>query len=419
MSNMVTKVTTLAVGAALSALVTSAGAGGFAVGTQSGSGTGNAFAGGAAAAEDASVAWYNPAAISMLPAGSQMAVAMHVLKPSFKFQNSTSTLPVGTGDGGDGGGWAYVPNAFITTQLNRDWGVGVAFNVPFGLKTMYEAGWRGQSVALESNIKTYNLNPSVSYRVNDGLSLGAGISAQYIEAELSSFTGSPLTGNGILKADDQSWGYNFGLLGQAGPNTRFGATYRSSIKYKLEGVAIFTGPVGPVAGGGIAADVRVPASASFSAFHALNRNWELMGDITWTGWHSLKQLTVVRTTASILGPVGSTVTNLPFNWDDTMRYSVGANYRMNDKTKIRFGAAYDETPTNDLDRTARLPDQDRKWIAFGVQYRLSRSSVADVGYAHEFIKDASVNNAGAPAGRLVGTFSSKADILSMQFSHSF
>lgn len=408
----------LAVGAALGTLATSATAGGFGIGTQSGSGTGNAFAGGAAAADDASVAWYNPAAIAALPAGSQIAGALHMLKPSFKFQNTASTLPIGSGEGGDGGGWAFVPNAFFTTQINSSWGFGLAFNAPFGLKTSYDPGWRGRSVAIESDIKTYNVNPSVSYRLSDAVSIGAGISSQYIEAELSSFTGAAATGNAILKADDQAWGFNVGMLAQAGPGTRVGLAYRSSIKYELTGIAIFTGPAGPLAGGSISADIRVPASASLSAFHALGRSWEVMGDVTWTGWSSLKQLLVIRTTPSILGPAGSVVTNLPFNWSDTWRYSVGANYRMNDRAKLRFGAAYDETPTNDVDRTARLPDEDRKWIALGVQYRTSRSGVLDVGYAHEFIKDAAVNNAGA-GGRLIGTFSNKADILSVQYSHSF
>jgi long-chain fatty acid transport protein len=66
-----------AVAAALAGLASGAVAGGFAIGTQSGSGTGNAFAGGAAAADDASVAWFNPAAMTLLP-GKQVAGALHV-----------------------------------------------------------------------------------------------------------------------------------------------------------------------------------------------------------------------------------------------------------------------------------------------------------------------------------------------------
>ena len=113
-------------------------AGGFAVGTQSGSGTGNAFAGGAAAAEDASTVWYNPAGMSHLSAGRHAAIAAHALKPSFKFGNVASSgvfANPGTGEGGDGGDWALVPQAFFVTDLAGNLKFGAAFNVPFGLKT--------------------------------------------------------------------------------------------------------------------------------------------------------------------------------------------------------------------------------------------------------------------------------------------
>lgn len=411
-----------AVAAALGAWAPSAFAGGFAIGTQSGSGTGNAFAGGAAAADDASVAWYNPAAMTLLP-GKQVAGALHVLRPSFKFQNTGSTgafAAPGTGDGGDGGDWAYVPNAFFTMAINPQWSFGLALNAPFGLKTEYDAGWRGQLTALLSDVKSVNINPSVAYKASDTVSIGGGLSVQKLDAELSSFSGVGALGNAIINADDVGYGFNFGLLVQATPSTRFGASYRSSIKYDLEGTATFTGAAGAPFNGGVRADLRVPDSASISVFHTLNPRWELMGDITWTGWSKLQQLVVVRTTASAGGAAGSTFTTLAFRWQDTWRFGVGANYKMNDRTKIRFGAAFDETPTNDVTRTARLPDQDRIWLAVGMQYRVSKAGVLDVGYAHEFIRDASINNTVPPfPGALIGKFENKADIFSIQYSHSF
>jgi len=93
---------------------------------------------------------------------------------------------------------------------------------------------------------------------------------------------------------------------------------------------------------------------------------------------------------------------------------------MSPQTKWRFGLAFDETPTNDTTRSPRLPDQDRTWVAFGLQWKPSKTSILDVGYAHEFIKDAKVNTtvAGVP-GALVGTFKNQADILSVQYSMSF
>src|SRR5688572_1166802 len=97
-------------------------AGGFQIGVQSGSATGNAVAGGAAVAEDASVVWTNPAGMMHLKAPRQISAALHVLKPSFKFQNGGSTgafAAPGTGEGGDGGDWAYVPATFFTMPINN------------------------------------------------------------------------------------------------------------------------------------------------------------------------------------------------------------------------------------------------------------------------------------------------------------
>src|SRR5450830_363104 len=164
------KIMTVSVFSALTGMTSSAIAGGFGIATQSGSGTGNAFAGGAAVAEDASVAWSNPAAMTLLPSGKQFAIAGNFLKPSFKYSNGSSTgafaLP-GTGDGGDVGSWALIPNGFFTMEINPSLRFGVALNEPFGLKTEYDAGWRGQVVAQKSEIKTVNINPSLSYKVSD------------------------------------------------------------------------------------------------------------------------------------------------------------------------------------------------------------------------------------------------------------
>ena len=417
------KLLSVAVAAALGGMATGAVAGGFAIGTQSGSGTGNAFAGGAAAADDASVAWFNPALMTLLP-GKQVAGALHLLKPSFKFENQGSSgafAAPGTGDGGDGGDLAYAPNAFFTWALNPNLSLGLALNVPFGLKTEYDAGWRGDLTARKSEIKTVNFNPSVAYKINNMVSIGAGLSVQMLEAELTN--NLALLGLGLLKleADDVGYGYNLGVMFQASPNTRIGASYRSKIDYELEGTVSFSATAAGT--GSVKADLEVPPSASLSIFHTLG-NWELMGDLTWTGWSSLQQLQVIRTTtAAPLGPfpgaAGSTFTTLQFQWDDTWRYGIGANYKLSPQTKLRFGLAFDETPTNDTHRTARLPDQDRTWVALGVQWKPSKTGILDVGYAHEFIKDATINNTVTGVGTLRGTFKNQADILSVQYSMSF
>lgn len=395
-------------------------AGGFGIGTQSGSGTGNAFAGGAAAADDASVAWSNPAAMTALPMGKQVTFAGHVIMPSFKFTNNGSTVPgvLGTGNGGDGGDLAVIPNGFFTMSINPQLRFGFAVNVPFGLATKYDLGWQGQTIALESAIKTININSSLAYKVNDKVSIGGGVSIQKIDATLSRFTGAAATGNVALQAGDTGYGFNLGLLMQATPSTRVGVTYRSAISYNLEGNAIFSGPSAALVNGNARADLKVPESASLSVFSTISPQWESMADLTHTGWSSVKRLDVYRTTTAPAGAAGTLLTSEVFNWKDTLRVGIGANYKVDDRTKLRFGLAFDPTPTTDVDRSPRLPDQDRTWLAFGVQYKPSKQGVLEVGYAHEFVKDAQVNSAAA-AGRLIGTFKDKADILSVQYSHRF
>ncbi|MBY0270269.1 MAG: outer membrane protein transport protein [Burkholderiales bacterium] len=416
------KIIGLSVASALTAFSVPALAGGFGIGTQSGSGTGNAFAGGAAAADDASVAWSNPAAMMLLPPGKQATFAAHLILPSFKFNNTGSTIPgaLGSGNGGDGGDPALVPNGFFTMSINPKLHFGLALNVPFGLATKYDQGWQGQTVALESAIKTININPSLAYKINDNVSIGGGVSIQRIEAKLSRFTGSAVTGNVTLEAGDTGYGFNLGALFKLTPSTRIGITYRSAISYDLKGSAIFSGTSAGLFSGNAAADLKVPASASWSIFSTLSPKWEVMGDLTYTGWSSVKQLPVIRTTTAPAGAAGTLLSNDQFNWKDTLRVSVGANYIYDDRTKLRFGIAFDPTPTNDIDRTPRLPDQDRTWLAFGVQYKLNKDGVIELGYAHEFVRDAQVNNATGIGGtRLIGSFSNKADILSVQYSHKF
>ena len=411
------RLATVAVAAALGGMASGAVAGGFAIGTQSGSGTGNAFAGGAAAADDASVAWYNPALMTLLP-GKQAAAALHVLRPSFKFENTSSTAA--GGDGGDGGGWAFVPNAFFTMAIDPKWSFGVAFNVPFGLTTEYDPNWRGRFLAIKSEVKTINVNPSIAYKMSDMVSVGAGLSYQRIDAKLTNQSG---LGVSSLKAHDYSgYGFNLGIMIQASPDTRIGAHYRSAIDYELEGTATFSGLA--AANASVKADLKVPDSASLSLFQRLGPQWELLADVTWTGWSSVKSLNVTCASVSAVvcpsvgAPLGGAVPTLAFNWENTWRFGIGANYKLSPQTKFRFGLAFDETPTNDVDRTPRLPDEDRTWVAFGVQYKPTKNDTLEVGYAHEFIKDASINRPSA-AGTVVGTFKNHADILSLQYSRLF
>src|ERR671924_680847 len=87
------------IGAVLGTWPGSARAAGFQLFEQNASGLGNAYAGQAAAAEDASAISFNPAGLTHLPRG-QVVGALHLVKPASTFSNNGSCTPyVGTGVG--------------------------------------------------------------------------------------------------------------------------------------------------------------------------------------------------------------------------------------------------------------------------------------------------------------------------------
>ncbi|MEW6118797.1 MAG: outer membrane protein transport protein [Pseudomonadota bacterium] len=392
----------LAVSLALASLAGTAHSAGFALIEQNASGLGNAYAGQAAVAADASTIFFNPAGMTLLP-DRQVVVAGHLIVPSAEFSGSSS---IGGGDGGDAGGLAFVPNGYFAFRLTPDVHLGVGLNAPFGLATEYDNTWAGRTQAIKSELKTINLNPSIAWKVNESLSLGAGVSIQYAEATLTNLTGAGLL---TVEGEDYGWGFNLGALWQIGEATRIGLAYRSDVEYTLEGDASFS--VVTALNGPVTADATLPDSASLSLFHRLNARWDILADVTWTEWSDFDELRIVRTSGALLGVT-------PENWDDSYRFSLGANYRYSERLMLRAGVAFDETPVSDPYRTARIPDEDRTWLAFGAQYRLSDKSALDFGYAHLFVKDARIDKTESGV-TLTGEYDASVDILSAQLTHSF
>ena len=131
-----------------------ASAGAFQLMEQNASGLGNAYAGSAAVADNASTVFFNPAGMAQLGSGIQLSVGVAGVGPSYEYRDNS-----GVKSGGDAGGWAAVPNAYVSGQVTKDLFLGLGISAPFGLATEYDAGWVGAAQAIKSEIKTINIIP--------------------------------------------------------------------------------------------------------------------------------------------------------------------------------------------------------------------------------------------------------------------
>lgn len=428
----------------LSALSGTAGASGFALQNQTGSGNGNAFAGAAAAADDAGTVYFNPAGMSYMPQGHTIALSGTLLKRSIRYDDKGSTtvnptfFPLPQGSGGDGGGVGLLPALYWVYGISPNLSVGLGIGPTFGNTTEYKVDFIGRNAGYFFEMEQININPSIAYRVNDRVSLGGGINLAYNKSHFKQ--GVPLVDpNGVLsgglarfpaynyldvEADDWAVGYNLGAMFQVSPSTRVGLAYRSKLSFRLEGEEKYGTQVR--AAGLVNQDVKgtltTPANFSLAVAQKLSDRWELLGDATWTDWSVVDTL-VVRNQDT-----GAPLQKLVYNFKDTWRFGLGANYQLSDALKLRFGVAYDHTPVrNAEDRTMTLPDSDRRWLSFGGRYAFSKKASLDFGYTHIFFDKAKTERAvttGYPGAETLrqtirGEFKASADILSLQYNHTF
>jgi len=436
---MQTRTTTLIRMGAIAALAgygAAVGAAGFALSEQSASGLGVAYAGQAAAAQDATTVFANPAGMSFLP-GPQVVLGVAAIDLSAKFSSNGSSIPglattTGSqpgGNGGNAGGVVPVANFYATAPLGDRFSIGFGVNTPFGLKTEYDDTWVGRFQGIKSDLTTINYNPSVAYKVTDTISIGAGVSYQFLQIDLTNAIATPLgEGTTELTGQDGAWGWNLGAMFQVSPDMRIGASYRSRLDYTIKGsVNTALNSTGtPIASGtfNTSAEVTLPDMFSLSVMQKFGDKWDMLGDITFTHWDVLQQINIVNTANN------ATQDTLALNFKNAWRLSLGLDYHHTESWTFKGGVAWDQSPVQDQYRTVRLPDNDRYWFALGATYRPSKALAFDVGYAYIWFPTTTIDSThlqpGLPAtgpfggtSTVNGEYKNFANILAFQVSYTF
>jgi long-chain fatty acid transport protein len=424
----------------------SAFASGYGVREWSAAAMGASYAGASATGSDASFLAYNPATLAGV-ASYDSTISLTGLFPSSSATYTTATTSAGTPTGGlttpdDIIKNAFVPNLAARVRLSPEWALGLAVYAPWGLSTDYQDGWAGRYYALQSELLTVDVVPTVSYQVSDSFAVAAGVQIQYATGTLSnaidigtigaffSVPGAiPGAQDGDVVFDADGWGVGFvvGVMGELAEGVTVGLSYRSAVSHTLDGPLDFTldsAGVGAAISGvtGLFLDtdaettITTPDRISAGIRLQLSERWTALGEVDFTNWSRFRELRVIPDNP--LQPHDVTTAE----WEDSWFGSIGLEYQPDDQWTLRAGAGIDASPIPDATRNPRIPDADRTWVSIGFTVQMTQSLSLSASYAHLFLPDEPITldpsqSGNAFRGMIVGDGEAGASFFGIQLSY--
>ncbi len=399
-----------------------------------------------AQADDPSAIYFNPAGLTQLSGNNAMVGLTYVKENGGKFSGTT---PVD--DFLDGFTAAksetqktlnfYIPNGYYTRTTPSGFAYGIGVFTPFGLGQEYEnhqtSIFRNQVTKID--LRTFVVNPTIAFKVNEVLSVGFGIDWMYGTAKLGKTPWAPTLGGNLyelaLKAHGDAWGYNFGLLLKPTENLRIGASYRSPFTLRLKdgdvnldginttGVAALGGASVSQAffGGNTSfgtkgnATINLPATFALGAAYTAGR-LTVEADADWTFWHSYTDLPI---TIQDQRPPVLVSTDAQKRWKDVVALRFGAEYRVTDPLSLRAGFVYDPTPVPADTMGPELPDATRLNYTAGVGYKIGPWTI-DGAFMYIDKFDRTVNNQNnATLTGFNGTWTGNAWLAALDIGYKF
>ncbi|MBU2932849.1 OmpP1/FadL family transporter [Vibrio cyclitrophicus] len=295
----------------------------------------------------AAAMWTNPATMSHM-GESKTTINTMAFDLEMKYQDN--------GDKQDGKAHSIMPSfgAFHAHQVTDKLHLGIALGAVGGSSLDYGSEWAGAALLEDITLTAMQVNPSLSYKLNDQWSVGAGV--QF------SWGAFQQTTNMLTAKQDTDWayGYNLGVMYTPTDKLKLGASYRSKLEHEFNNDV--NGKLGADALNSLSTEIILPEIVDVSASYALNSQLDLLASIQFHRWSEWDE-TVLDFGASVGGtPVGG----LPIkrDWDDVWKFAVGADYQLNSDWRLKAGFSYETSPQDD-------PSMQWVDLPVGEQYRYS------------------------------------------------
>lgn len=356
-------------------------------------GMGTAFI---AVADDPSAILHNPAGIAQLE-GNNIYTGITGVIPSSSYKNSA-----GNKESTDFQVF-FPPHFYQTIDFGlKDFTFGLGLHSPFGIGgRKWSKNGLTRYLSTEAWIATFTVNPTVAYKLTPSIFIAVGLNYMNAINEAEKMADQSFFGAGDgkmrLETDGDGWGYNLGFLCKPNDQFKIGLAYRSPVTIDFNGditVSAIAPALQPAFGGNnykadITTKSEFPEIFSFGIAYLPDNNWTIAFDVEWVCWSSFDKATLnIKQEVPAAGLVDGTTV---LDWEDSLQFKVGFDYKLNDKYSLRGGYAYIQTPVPDHTIEPSNPDSDMHNVSMGLGCRSGKWRY-DVFYNYSLYEDRKVNN---------------------------
>ncbi|HXI20343.1 MAG TPA: outer membrane protein transport protein, partial [Gemmatimonadales bacterium] len=373
---------------------------------------------------DGSAIFFNPAGLTQIGAGrTVLTVGGTFIAPRGGFTGDA------TGQTTDLKDAVYpVPNVYLVHGFSDRVGAGIGLFAPYGLTTEWPTNSVARYLGYKSVIRNIYVQPTVSARIGDYLSVGGGFDLSFLHVNLrqrldlaplqlpapappgATFAnlGIPYGtdfGDANVSGNATGVGYHLGVLFKLGDELGFGVRYLSRQKIKVDngnvaftpvntGIILAAGnpfglppgtPLDAVvasqfASGGLLSDqgartaLRMPEQWAFGLAIKPADKLELLGEVTLQHW-------VVFDTLQIIFKIAPTET-LPLNNKNTTTWRFGGEYTLSPATVLRAGILFHNAAEPSTSVIPNLPEGKRTEFTGGIGTRLGAGVHVDLAYQY-------------------------------------
>ena len=323
----------------------------------------------------ASSIFYNPGALSMMENKYSFSLGVSPIFSKALYMQNASDNYART-DNKTGTPFYFYGAGKITDKIT----IGLGVYTPFGSSTKWDDDWSGKYLIQNIALKSIYFQPTVSYKVNDKLGIGAGFT--YVIGDVKLNKAVPFnSATSELDGSGSNIGFNVGVYYKPTEKLSFGIDYRSKVIMKVEdGDANFSGIPSALsttipATNKFDAELPLPSNLDFGISYQVTEKLKLAAEVNYVAWGTYDSLIFkFKENGEVLDSYN------PREYKDKLIIRLGGEYAVCENMTLRAGGYYDPSPCNDKYFNPETVSLNTVAFTFGLSYKATDKLSIDLSY---------------------------------------